>query len=128
MPTNRGFSLIEVLVSLLIVSSMLVLFQGVLRNSVLVKTARNQEIALAIARSEIESLRIGGYTVLPLSGSFSDSLLSELPPGATATLSVTTYNAKTKKVEVSVLWTDSGSPNPNTVSLSTLITEIGGLP
>ncbi len=128
MSSARGFSLVEVTVSILIMSVMFLLLQAVIRSSVLVRTSKNQGIALAIASNKIESLRIGGYATLPSGGSFSDSLISTLPRAATTTLAISAYNAKTKQVSVSVIWLDSGSTASSTVSLSTLITETGGLP
>lgn len=107
---------------------MLVLLQAVIHSSVLVRTSKNQGIALAIARNEIESLRASGYANLPSSGPFSDNLLSTLPPAATATLSMSAYNTKTKLAVASVTWLDSGATASSTVSLQTLITETGGLP
>ncbi len=107
---------------------MLLLLQAVIRSSVLVRTSKNQGIALAIARNELESLRIGGYATLPSSGSFLDSLVGTLSPFATTTLTVSAYNAKTKQVTVNVIWRDSGSTSSSTVSLGTLITQTGGLP
>lgn len=128
MSAPRGFSLIEVTVSIFIMSVMLLMLQSIIRSNVLVQTSKNQSIALSIARNKIESLRIGGYAALPASGSFSDSLLSTLPLAATTTLTVTAYNARTKLVSTSVLWRDRGSTSSSTVSLSTLLTETGGLP
>lgn len=128
MSVPRGFSLIEVTISIFIMSVMLLLLQSIIRSNVLVQTSKNQSIALSIARNKIESLRIGGYAALPASGSFSDSLISTLPLAATTTLTVTTYNARTKLVSTSVLWRDRGSTSSSTVSLSTLLIETGGLP
>lgn len=128
MSAPRGFSLIEVTVSIFIMSVMLLMLQSIIRSNVLVQTSKNQSIALSIARNKIEGLRIGGYAALPASGSFSDSLVSTLPLAATTTLTVTTYNARTKLVSTSVLWRDKGSTSSSTVSLSILLTETGGLP
>lgn len=128
MSAPRGFSLIEVTVSIFIMSVMLLMLQSIIRSNVLVQTSKNQSIALSIARNKIEGLRIGGYAALPASGSFSDSLVSTLPLAATTTLTVTTYNARTKLVSTSVLWRDRGSTSSSTVSLSILLTETGGLP
>ncbi|MCX6786961.1 MAG: prepilin-type N-terminal cleavage/methylation domain-containing protein [Candidatus Kaiserbacteria bacterium] len=124
---HRGFSFIEVIVALFIVSVMLLLLQAVVQSSVLVRTSKNQGIALAIARNELESLRAGGYAALPSSGSFPNELLGTLPPAATTTRTVSVYNAKTKQITVSVVWLDAGSLASSTVSLSTLITQTGGL-
>ena len=84
---HRGFTLVEVIVSIFIIGVMLLLLQAVIRSGVLVRTSKNQNIALAIARNEIENLRASGYAALPSSGSFSDALLSTLP-SATTTLAV----------------------------------------
>lgn len=127
MRTSRGFSLVEVIVSIFIVGVMLLLLQAIIYSGVLVRTSKSQGIALAIARSELEILRAGGYAALPSSGSFSNSLLSSLP-NATTTLIVNSYNEKTKQVTANVIWTDSGSATSSIVSLSTLITKTGGLP
>ncbi|MDO8231815.1 MAG: prepilin-type N-terminal cleavage/methylation domain-containing protein [bacterium] len=127
MHLSRGFSLIEVTVTIFIVGILLLLLQAVLQSSVLVRTTKSQGIALTITRNELEILRASGYAALPPSGSFSNSLLSTVP-SATTTLTVSTYNAGTKQVIVSVIWREPGSSASSTVSLSTLITHTGGLP
>lgn len=128
MDASRGFSLIEVVISLFIVGVMLVLLQSVIVSGILVRVSKNQGIALSIARSEIEMLRANGYEALPANGPFLNSLLDTLPRAATTTLTVSTYNAKTKQVSVDVVWRDAGSAASSTVSLQTLITQTGGLP
>ena len=128
MRAARGFSLIEVIVSIFIVGVLLVLLQAVVRSGVLVRTAKNQGIALAVARNKLEALRAAGYAAIPANGPFYDSLLSTLPRAATTTLVSSDYNAKTKQVAVSVIWLDAGMTASSTVSLSTLITQTGGLP
>ncbi|MFH1178533.1 MAG: type II secretion system protein [bacterium] len=127
MNSFRGFSLIEIIVSIFIVCVMLILLQAVINSGILARNSKNQSIALSIARNKLESLRTGGYSVLPQSGSFYDSLLEALPQ-ATTTLVVNEYNAKTKQVTASVIWLEPGFTASSTISLSTLITETGGLP
>lgn len=124
----RGFSLIEVIVSIFLLSIMLMMFHSVVGTDVFVRTSKNQGIALSILRNKLEGLRAGGYDALPVSGSFSDTLLSTLPPAATTTLVVAAYSAKVKQVAVSVVWRDAGSTASSTVSLTTLIAQTGGLP
>lgn len=124
---RRGFGLVEVIVSIFIIGVMLILLQAVIRSGTLVRNSKNQGIALAIARNKIENLRLGGYSSIPSGGSFYDPLLDSLPRAATTTLSVSAYNAKTKQVSISIIWLDSGSAASSTVSLSTLITQTGGL-
>lgn len=124
---SRGFSLIEVLVSIFIIGVILIMVQAVARSGVLVRTTKSQAIALSIARTELENIRGGGYTTLPTSGSFTNDLLSSLP-AATAALTVSAYNEKTAQVTATVTWQDPGTQASSTVSLSTLITQTGGLP
>ncbi len=127
MQSSRGFSLIEIVVALFIISVLLLLFLAVTRSGVLVRTSSSQGVALSIVRNELEGLRAGGYALLPASGTFSDVLVDTLPQ-ATTTLTVSAYNAKTKQVTASVIWFEAGATASSTVSLSTLITETGGLP
>lgn len=128
MNASRGFSLIEISVSIFVVGVMLLMLQSVVHSGALVRISKSQGIALAIARNKLENVRVDGYAALPPSGTFSDSLMSTLPPLATTTLVVSAYNAQTKQVSISVVWRDPGSPASSTVSLSTLITQTGGLP
>ncbi len=127
MRASRGFTLIEVIVSIFFIGIALVLLQSIIQSSTLVRTSKDQGIALAIARNELEGLRMNGYASLPPSGSFSDSLASTLPD-ATTTLAVSAYNPKTDLVTVEVAWQETGIAASSTVSLSTLVTQTGGLP
>lgn len=128
MKPARGFTLVEVIVSIFIIGIMLILLQSVTRTGVFVRNTKFESIALSITRNEIEALRTAGYTNLPSSGTFSDSLLSSLPQGATTTLTISAYNTKTKQVIANVIWLDPSATASSTVSLTTLITQIGGLP
>jgi prepilin-type N-terminal cleavage/methylation domain-containing protein len=127
MTKSRGFTLIEVSISIFIIGIMLLIAQAVIQSSTLVRASKNQGIALSIARNEIEILRAGGYEALPVSGSFLNDLLNTLP-SATAERTVTEYNEKTKQVTVGVVWREPNSSTSSVVSLSTLITQVGGLP
>ena len=106
---------------------MVLFLQAVVLSGIFVRNTESQGVALSIVRNEIESVRAAGYGAVPSSGSFSDSLLNTLP-GGTGTLTVSAYNAKTKQVTASVVWRDAGTTASSTVSLTTLITETGGLP
>jgi len=94
----------------------------------LLERQKIKALRLQLPRNELENLRGSGYTALPSSGSFPNSLLGTLPPVATTTLTVNAYNEKTKQVTVHVIWKDPGTAASSTVSLSTLITQTGGLP
>jgi len=121
-----GFSFIEVVVSIFVMSMMLFLFQAMLRSAGLIVSTRNQDAALTIARNEIEKLRAGGYSSVPSSGSFTNDLLATLPSGS-ATLTTSDYNTKTKQVTTTVSWQERNVAASSSVSLSTLITQVGGL-
>ena len=120
-----GYTLIEILVSIFIISIFLVLLQVAANTTLLNRTVRNRELALRIANTEIESLRLAPYASLPESGAFSDPLLSSLSQGE-ASRTITDFNSQTKQVVVTISWKEPGTISLHTVSLTTLITK-GGL-
>jgi prepilin-type N-terminal cleavage/methylation domain-containing protein len=121
----RGFTLIEVVITIFLVGLLAVLTANILKVTPLSSHAKEEHTALAIASNKIEELRAGGYAAVPVSGSFSDPDLANLPNGGGA-LTVSAYNAKTKQVTVTVTWSESGTSR--NVALTTLVTGIGGLP
>ncbi len=123
--SQRGFTLIEVLVSVFVFGSVVILLVGVFNLTLLTRLARQEDIALKIADHKLEELRNDGYAGLPASGSFSDSLLSSLP-NSTASTSISDFNAKVKQVIVQVGW-QAPSGSTRVMSLTTLITQSGGL-
>lgn len=120
----RGFSLIEVVISLFIVTVTITLAGEMLTLMSLSRHAKNQALALSIARNEISILRAAGYDTMPASGSFSDTQLSSLQNGAGA-LAVSDYNAQTKQVTATVSWLEKSATT--SVSMTTLVTKTGGL-
>lgn len=124
--SQRGFTIIEVVITLFIFSIMLVLYVAASNTVTLNKTAKFQQIAYRIAEAELEGLRGTAFASLPVAGTsnISDPLLSQLPSG-TATLTTVDANSKTKQFDVNVAWTDPGAKT-HTVRLTTLITQ-GGL-
>lgn len=123
----RGFTLVEVVVSIFFVGIALIILQSIIRSGTLVRTSKDEGVALSIVSDEIEKLRMNGYALLPPSGSFSNSLVGTLP-SATTTLMISAYNTETDQVTASVLWQEPSLVASSTVSLSTLITRTGGLP
>lgn len=121
----RGFSLVEMLVALFIMSTAVV-FSTITINTIKVTRDMSYEnVAFRITERKLEELRAGGYSNLPVSGSFSNSELADLPQG-TASTSITVWNAETKKVSAGASWYGADGVT-RYVSLTTLITETGGL-
>ncbi|MGE5540800.1 MAG: type IV pilus modification PilV family protein [Bacillota bacterium] len=121
---TRGFSLVEVVISLFIIGVTIMLASEMLTLMSLSRHAKDQALALSIARNEISTLRAAGYDTLPASGSFSDTQLSSLPNG-TGALSVVDYNDQTKQISATVSWLESNATS--SVSMTTLVTKTGGL-
>jgi type II secretory pathway pseudopilin PulG len=124
---TRGFSFIEVTIATGIIGLMIVAtgtFLG--RVPANGREFRDLDVALRIARNEIEALRAGGYAALPASGPFANDLLSSLA-SSSASVAVSAYGAETKRVDVSVSWSETNA-SPRSVSLTTLITQTCGLP
>lgn len=120
---KNGFTLVEIIVTISIILFMIIMYQAVITSTLLARTVRNKDLALKIASQKMEGLRALGYTGVPVSGSFSDPLLTNLPAGAGA-ISVVDYNAKTKQVTVTVSWSDQVAGSKS-VALDTLITQVG---
>lgn len=125
MHAPRGYSLIEVVIALFIVGVIIVLSTAMLRAAPLTKRASSEQIALKIAENEIETLRAVGYSSLPASGAFTDSLMTSIPSGS-GTIAISDFNSTTKQVGVTVSWQN---PNASTTSitLTTLVAKVGGL-
>jgi prepilin-type N-terminal cleavage/methylation domain-containing protein len=119
-----GFTLIEVLLSIFIVATLVALLAASINFVNLSRDAKFEDIALRIASQKLEAIRAAGYDNATSSGPFSDSLLSTLPTGS-ASSTVTTYNAKTKRIDVTVMW--KGLKIYRSESVTTLITQVGGV-
>lgn len=122
--SGKGFSLIEVVVSIFVIGVMIVASAALLGGVPASRLARNQSIALTVAQNQIESLRAAGYAALPASGPFSDTELSALSSGA-GSIAIAAYDARTKRIDVSVSWEEEAGPQA--ITLTTLIAETGGL-
>lgn len=128
MPLHRtgGFSLIETTIAVGIIGVMVVAAGALLqRIPIDGREVRDQDLALKIARHEIEVLRGAGYDALPVSGSFTNPLLGSLS-GGMGSVTVATYNAKTKRADIGVSWVGTGSV-ARSLTLTTLITQDSGL-
>lgn len=123
--SQSGFTLIEVLVTILIIGVTLVIYGGASKASSLNKENKYKEIALRIADQKIQDLRTDGYSSIPASGSFADSMLSSLPSGS-GNITVSNLNAETKDVVVRVTWISPQTNTTREVELETYISS-GGL-
>lgn len=126
MQRARGFTLIEVVLTVILVGMIIVLSSLLVKTISLSRHERYVSTATSIAQGEIESLRAVGYDQLPASGPFSDDALTQLPSG-TGTFEVSAYDDATKKVIVTVSWTDVSSNTSPSVMIATLIAKTGGL-
>ncbi|MEK7144531.1 MAG: prepilin-type N-terminal cleavage/methylation domain-containing protein [Patescibacteria group bacterium] len=122
---QRGFSLIEIVVALFIMSVGVVFATMVTGTMKVTRDSAFENSAFHIADNKLNELRALGYAALPEDGIFSDPQLASLPQG-TASTTITVWNAKTKQVVIGVSWLGTGSTT-RIVSLTTLITESGGL-
>lgn len=122
----RGSTLIEAMIAIVVIGFTLVLFQYSIKNVPLARSESNRDIALKAARAELEELRLGGYAALPGNSTFTQPALSAFS-SSTGALTVTVYNAKTKQVTATVYWYEGSLATTSSVSLTTLITEAGGL-
>ena len=120
-----GFSLLEVVLAVGLLGAIFIFYHATLKGVELSRYGASEDLALRIAANKMEDLRAAGYAALPGSGSFSDSMLSALPSG-TATLAVSTYNAKMKKVLVTINWVEPGGGSRSLV-IATLMVDSGGL-
>ena len=123
--TSRGFTLVEVLVSIFVLGMMLVFFASAFSNTRLSRDVARQDVALRVIKQKMEDLRSLGYSNLPANGTFSNSLLSSLPNGVGST-TVSDFSATLKQTTVGISWNES-SAAARYLSATTLIGKVGGL-
>ena len=121
---KKGFSIIEIIISLSIIGVLFVLYGLINRTLVFNQEVKYQEVALRIVRTEIETLRALPYASLPSAGPFTNPMLANLPQG-TGIISVAAYNSELKSITATVSWTGPGA-STRSVSVDTLIGQ-GGL-
>lgn len=122
---SRGFSLIEVIIALFVMSAALLLYAGSYATVRLTRAARDEAQAYRIAARQIELLRSTSFAALPPSGTITDTNLTALPSGA-GIYTVSDYSGTSghlKTASVTVSWTRDGTPR--TVILETLVSETG---
>ena len=124
--TNQsGFTLIEVVLTIVLIVATLIIYQATTKTVVVNRWNGYKELALRSADNKIQSLRTTPFATLPASGTFSDSLITSIPDGAGA-ITVTALNATTKAITVTVSWSDPSNTDTQQVRLDTYISQ-GGL-
>ena len=124
---KAGFTLVEVLVSIMILafclSGTLFIFT---KAHLLMNEIKQKAIALDAVKSEIETIRGMNFdSVLLLGSNFSENGFNQLKnPVGTLTLSDTFSSGDIRRVTASVSW-ESISGRTNSVSLSTNVTREG---
>lgn len=123
-PNNRarGFTLIEMIFSLLLISIALVVYASSLSLSGLIQTTRYRNIAYHSALRQVEILRNTDFLSLPAGGPFSDSGIALLPSGS-GQITVVDEDIDLRRFQVSVSWNENGGPK--SVNFETLIYEKG---
>lgn len=127
---EKGFSLIELLLVVVIIGSVVFLIASLPNAMMLVTKSRHASLAREIVVKQIEDKRIINYSNLVNDSSpINDSRLSLLPQGS-GTVAVTdcspsicTNGEHIKQVTVTVDWQDNNKPQM--ITLKTMIAEGG---
>ena|SRR3989338_7997696 len=100
-------SLIEVIVSMFMLTVILVFYASALNTVALSRKTRNEGMAYRIASKQIETLRAADFLNLPPSGPIVDPMLSQIPSGS-GSFTVSDYPGYTgmKEFVATVGWND----------------------
>lgn len=121
---QKGFSLIEVVISMLMIAVILVLYASALNLATLSRKLRYENLAYHTANKQMETLRGMPYGGLPAAGVIADPMLAQIPSG-TGDYTVELYpgHGSLKEIVVTVEWNDG---IPKQIVLRTL-SGIGGI-
>jgi len=126
MPREGGFTLVELLVTIVVLSIIITSLGGLFYLTQITEVqSQHYDVAVRATRTEIEDLRNDGYDSLTpgTNINFTSSLPSDLPSGATGTVVVSQPIPGLIRVDVTVAYTDYGKSQ--TVTLSSSIGVIG---
>lgn len=121
---QSGFTIIEVVVTLLIIGVTLLLYTVISNSITLNKYNRYKEVALRVAETSLQDLRTIDYNSLPASGPFTNAQIQTLPEGS-ANLEITEVSTGLSKATVTVSWRSPSSNIMQAISLSTFLSEHG---
>lgn len=107
MKSENGMSLIEVVVSMFMITVLFIFYAAALNTVALTKKNTFENIAYHIANKQMEALRGTPYASLPASGTISDALLAQIPSGS-GNFTVGNYSGYSgmKEIIVTVSWND----------------------
>jgi prepilin-type N-terminal cleavage/methylation domain-containing protein len=124
---KQGFSLVEIVVALALVSLMIVsLANLIVTIGVLQRQNRNSTLATRAAENKIEELRNNHYNTLPLSPpplDFTSELPPELASPRSATVTISEPNSGMRRLEIDISYRE-GLQTRN-IKLSALLGNIG---
>lgn len=123
--TDDGFTLVELLVSI-IVAAIVVgsLTQVVTTYSHTAQRGRYLNLANSYVEAKVEALRNVGFNSLSIgTSSLTSELPSQLPPGKTATMTITSPLGGIKQVAITINYHDQGQTQ--SYNYTTYIGELG---
>src|SRR3989338_7671071 len=80
--TQKGISLIEVIISMFMIAVMLVLYTAAMNTVAHTKKLKYENLGYHVASKKMEELRATSFNSLPSSGAIPDPMLSDIPSGA----------------------------------------------
>jgi type II secretory pathway pseudopilin PulG len=125
MKKSGGYMTVELLIAIIVGAILIGALNTIVVSHVhLSQRSRDLVIANAYAELKIESLRSAGFlTMTNGTSSVSNELPSELKAPRSATLTISSHTAATKKIHLSLTYNDQGTPR--THKYTTYIGELG---
>jgi prepilin-type N-terminal cleavage/methylation domain-containing protein len=123
--SDEGFTLVEILVSIAVAAIVTVSLNTVVTTYLHVSArGRYLNLANSFVEAKVEALRNQGYnTINTGTTSLTSELPAQLPPGRSATMTVTNPSGGIKQVAISVTYKDQG--NNTTIAYTTYLGELG---
>lgn len=123
--STEGFTLVELIVAIAVGAIVTITLSQVVNNYVhLSQRGRWLSLANSFVEAKAEALRNGGYNGLSLGTvNITNELPSQLPPGKSATMTITSPSGGIKQVYLTVTYKDQGQNQ--TFNYTTYIGELG---
>ena len=122
---QSGFTVVEILVAIVVGAIVITGANGIIvAQGYISQRGRDLVLANAFVEGKIESLRSTGFLGLTDGTTvITDELPSELNAPRSGTLTVSSYNAAIKRIEISITYNEQGAAR--TYSYTSLIGELG---